>query len=143
MPSDCTSATSLSRGGNCPGLSFGPRAELLYRLGGPGTVSHLRTTAGMLVGPEFVFVPVGLGYRAVFRQDKTVQPLAGLGYEAHFFVTHGGPVFARWAAVYFEGGVGFALNDRFSLGGAASLDWGLIGEPGPGIQTRMFGALRF
>ena len=35
------------------GLSFGPRAELLYRLGPPGSVSHLRTTVGALVGPEF------------------------------------------------------------------------------------------
>ncbi len=124
------------------GLSFGPRAEMLYRLGPPGSVSHLRTTLGVLVGPEFVFVPVGLGYRAVFRQGKTVQPLVGLGYEAHFFVTEG-PVFVQWATVYLEGGAGFAITDRFSVGAAVSLDWSFAGEGGPGLQTRLFSGLGF
>lgn len=124
------------------GLSYGPRAEFLWRLGSPGTVSHLRTTMGFLPGPEFVFVPVGVGYRAVFRQDKTVQPLLGVGYEAHFFLTDG-PLFAQWAALCFEAGSGFALSERISVGGAVSLDWTVAGERGPGLQGRVFGALRF
>lgn len=124
------------------GLSFGPRVELLRRLGSPGSVSHLRTTVGALDGPEFVFVPMGLGYRAVFRQDKTVQPLVGLGYEAHFFVTKG-PVFVQWAAVYLEAGSGFAITDRLSVGSAVSVDWSFLVEGGPGLQTRLFSGLRF
>ncbi len=124
------------------GLSFGPRAELLYRLGPPGSVSHLRTTVGVLVGPEFVFVPMGLGYRAVFRQDKTIQPLVGIGYEAHFFFTKG-PIFAQWATVYLEGGSGFAITDRVSVGAAVSVDWSFAGEGGPGLQTRLFSGVRF
>lgn len=124
------------------GLSFGPRAELLYRLGSPGSVSHLRTTLGVLIGPEFVFVPAGLGYRAVFREGKTVQPLVGLGYEAHFFVTKG-PIFVQWATVYLEAGSGFAITDRFSVGAAVSMDWSFAGEGGPGLQTRLFSGLRF
>jgi len=124
------------------GLSFGPRVELLRRLGPPGSVSHLRTTVGVLIGPEFVFVPTGLGYRAVFRQDKTIQPFVGLGYEAHFFLTKG-PIFVQWAAAYLEGGSGFAITDRISVGAAVSLDWSFAGEGGPGLQTRLFSGLRF
>ncbi len=124
------------------GLSFGPRVELLYRLGPPGSVSHLRTTVAVLAGPEFVFVPTGIGYRAVFRQDKTIQPLVGLGYEAHFFLTEG-PIFVQWATVYLEAGSGFAITDRLSVGGAVSLDWSFAGEGGPGLQTRLFSGLRF
>ncbi len=124
------------------GLSFGPRAELLYRLGPPGSVSHVRTTVGVLIGPEFVFVPAGLGYRAVFREGKTVQPLVGLGYEAHFFFTKG-PIFAQWATVYLEAGSGFAITDRVSIGAAISADWSFAGEGGPGLQTRLFSGFRF
>jgi hypothetical protein len=79
----------------------------------------------------------------VFRQGKTVQPLVGLGYEAHFFMTRGGPAFAQWATVYLEGGVGFALDDHFIVGGAASLDWSFANEPGPGLQARLFWGIRF
>lgn len=124
------------------GLSFGPRAELLYRLGPPGTVSHARTTIGVLIGPEFVFMPLGIGYRALFRQAKTVQPFVGLGYEAHFFFTEG-PVFAQWTAIYLEGGTGFAINDQVTVGGALSVDWTLTGERGPGLQARLFGGYSF
>ena len=124
------------------GLSYGPRFELLWRFGAPGTVSHLRTTIAVLPGPEFVFVPIGLGYRAVFRQDKTLQPLVGIGYEAHLFLTDG-PVFAQWAALYLEGGAGVAVSDRVSVGAAVSVDWTFAGEQGPGLQGRVFGGLKF
>jgi hypothetical protein len=124
------------------GLSYGPRFELLWRFGAPGTVSHLRTTIGVLPGPEFVFVPIGLGYRAVFRQDKTLQPLVGIGYEAHLFLTDG-PDFAQWAALYLEGGAGVAVSERVSVGAAVSVDWTFAGERGPGLQGRVFLALKF
>jgi hypothetical protein len=124
------------------GLSYGPRAEMLWRFGGAGTVSHLRTTIGVLPGPELVFVPIGLGYRAVFRQAHLVQPFLGLGWEAHFFL-HDGPLFAQSSAVYLETGLGFAISDRALLGCALSLDWTVAGERGPGIQERVFAGLRF
>lgn len=125
------------------GLSFGPRADLLYRLGPKGTWSHLRTTAGILFGPEFVFVPVGIGYRAVFRQDKTVQPLVGIAYESHFFLADTDHVFVQWGALCLEAGTGFALSDRVALGAAVQLEFSFIGEPGPGLAPRVFGAFRF
>jgi hypothetical protein len=124
------------------GLSVGPRAELLWRFGAPGTVSRLRTTIGVMPGPEFVFVPIGIGYRAVFREHATVRPFGGAGYEAHFFLTDG-PSYAQWAAIYFEGGCGFGLTDRISIGVATSLDWTFAGERGPGLQGRVFGGYQF
>lgn len=124
------------------GLSFGQRAEFLWRMGGPGSVSHLRLHAGALAGPELVFVPMGIGYRALFREDMTVQPFVGLGYEAHFFLTDG-PVYSQLASIYAELGCAFAIDDRFSVGPALSLDWTFAGERGPGLQTRLFTGLRF
>ena len=124
------------------GLSFGERAEFLWRMGGPGSFSHLRVHVGALAGPEFVFVPMGLGYRAQFREDMTVQPFIGVGYEAHFFLTDG-PVFSQLAAIYAELGCAFAIDDRFSVGAGASLDWTFAGERGPGLQTRLFTGYRF
>lgn len=124
------------------GLSFGPRAEFLWRFGGPGSVSRLRTTVGVMPGPEFVFVPIGIGYRAAFREHALVRPFGGLGYEAHFFVTDG-PAYAQWAAIYFEGGCAFGLTDRVSVGAATSLDWTFAGERGPGLQGRIFGGYQF
>lgn len=125
------------------GLSFGVRPELQYRLGPPGTISHFRTSVGLLFGPEFTFVPVSIGYRAVFRQGKTVQPLLGTGLQSNFFLVSGGPVFAQLGVFYLEGGSGFALNDRLSIGAAASLEWAFIGEPGPGLALRVFGGWKF
>lgn len=124
------------------GLSFGPRAEFLWRFGAPGSVSRLRTTLGVLPGPELVFVPLGIGYRAVFREHAIVRPFGGLGYEAHFFLTDG-PAYAQWAAIYFEGGCAFGLTDRISVGATTSLDWTFIGERGPGLQGRIFGGYHF
>jgi hypothetical protein len=93
-------------------------------------------------GPEFVFVPIGIGYRAVFRENSIVRPFGGVGYEAHFFVTDG-PAYAQWAAIYFEGGCSFGLTERVSLGAATSLDWTFAGERGPGLQGRIFGGYQF
>jgi hypothetical protein len=89
-----------------------------------------------------VFVPIGVGYRAVFRQDQTVKPFLGLGYEAHFFLNDARN-YAQWAAVYLEAGLGFAINDRTLVGCALSADWTFAGERGPGLQERVFAGLRF
>jgi len=124
------------------GLSFGPRAEFLWRFGAPGSVSRLRTTFGVLPGPELVFVPLGVGYRAVFREHSIVRPFGGLGYEAHFFLTDG-PAYAQWAAIYFEGGCAFGLTDRITVGATTSLDWTFVAEGGPGLQGRLFGGYYF
>jgi len=125
------------------GLSFGLRPELQYRLGPRGTVSHFRTSFGLLFGPEFTFVSPSIGYRAAFRQEKTVQPFVGLGLQSNFYLVSGGPVFSSPGVFYLEGGSGFALNERFALGGAANLEWSFLGEPGPGLAVRAFGSMKF
>lgn len=109
-----TSAIAIAPLALLLGLSFGPRAELLSRFGRPGTVSHLRTTVGVLPGPELVFVPIGIGYRAVFGDGSLVQPFAGTGHV-----------------------------ERLSVGLATSLDWTFAGERGPGLQGRVFAGWRF
>jgi hypothetical protein len=141
-PEDYRFTAQLGIEATVVGFSVGPRLDLLYRLGGPGSFSHLRLTAGALVGPEFVYVPVGIGYRASFRQTKTVQPLVGLGTEVHMFLVSG-HVFRQWGVVYLEAGSGFAVTKRVSLGAIATVEWAMIGEPGPGLAARLFGGYRF
>ncbi len=125
------------------GLAVGLRPELLYRLGPPGTVSHLRTSVGLLFGPEFTLVPASIGYRAVWRQDKTVQPIFGAGWQSNFFLVSSGNVFSQLGVVYFEGGSAFAVNNRISAGALATLDWSFINERGPGLGVRAFGTWKF
>lgn len=124
------------------GFSVGPRLDLLYRLGGPRSFSHLRLTAGALSGPEFVYLPVGIGYRASFRKNKTVQPLLGLGTEVHLFLVSG-HIFRQWGVVYLEVGSGFAVTKRVTIGAVATVEWAMIGEPGPGLAARLFGGYHF
>ncbi len=141
-PADHRFTAQLGIEATVVGFSVGPRLDLLYRLGGPGSFSNLRLTAGVLVGPEFVYLPVGLGYRAAFRPTKTVQPLVGLGTEVHLFMV-AGHVFRQWGVVYLEAGSGFAVTQRVSLGAIATVDWATIGEPGPGLAARLFVGYRF
>lgn len=141
-PADHRFTAQLGVEATVVGFSVGPRLDLLYRLGGPRSFSHLRLTAGALIGPEFVYLPVGIGYRAAFRQSKTVQPLVGLGTEVHMFLVSG-HVFRQWGVVYLEAGCGFAVTQRVSLGAIANVEWAMIGEPGPGLAARLFGGYRF
>lgn len=125
------------------GASFGVRGELLWRIGAPGTASHLRASAGFLPGPELTFVPAGLGYRAIWRSTRTVQPFAGGGWESQHFLISDAPTVHRWLAIYLEGGSGFALTPQLSLGLGTSLDFSILRSRGPGLQLRGFAAWRF
>jgi len=118
------------------GESFGTRAEVAWRLGPAGTVSHLRAAIGVLPGPEFTFVPVSLGYRALWRADRTVQPFAGAGWENQHFVISNAPTEHRWLVLYVEGGCGFAVAPQVTLGLATSLDWSFVRDQGAGLQLR-------
>jgi len=87
------------------GLTYGVRPEVLYRFGGVGTVSRLRLAVGVLDGPDQLFVPLSLGYRAVFRQAHRVRPEVGAGLELqHRLVSDFDAV--RQYGVYVEGGLG-------------------------------------
>lgn len=118
------------------GLTAGVRPELLLRFGDEGTRSRLRLAVGALAGPEQLLVPAALGYRAVYRQGATVQPLLGAGVETQWrFVTDAPAVWALGG--YVEGGVGVALAPRVSLGAMIAVDVMVLGTPGVGLTPRL------
>jgi hypothetical protein len=125
------------------GESYGPRAELLWRVGGAYAVSHVRIAAGYLVGPELSLAPISLGYRAVFRGARRIQPWVGAGWENHHFVLDATPDVHRWLVLYVEGGCGVEVRPRLTLGVATSLDLALLRDIGPGLQLRAYAAWRF
>lgn len=118
------------------GLTFGVRPELLFRPGAVGTVSRLRLAFGVLGGPDQLFLPLSLGYRAQFRQDSVVQPAVGLGVELQHRVVSDLPA-VRQFGVYLEGGVGFAVSPHLSLSAMFSMDLMLVGGPGVGFGPRL------
>ncbi|MDP1829305.1 MAG: hypothetical protein Q8L48_38930 [Archangium sp.] len=124
------------------GLTFGVRPELLFRPGEPGSVSRLRLAFGVLGGPDHLFLPLSLGYRAQFRQAHVVQPAVGLGLELqHRLVNDLAPV--RQFGAYLEGGVGFAVSPRVSVSVMLGLDLMLFGGPGFGFGPRLAAGWRF
>jgi hypothetical protein len=119
------------------GLTYGVRPEVLYRYGDRDAVSRLRLAVGLLDGPDQLFIPLSVGYRAVFRQARRVQPEVGGGVELQHRLV---PDFhaVRQYGVYVEGGVGVAVNDRLSLGLMVAIDVMLFGGPGVGLGPRVF-----
>jgi len=124
------------------GLTFGLRPELLFRPGEEGTRSRLRLAAGLFIGPEQTFVPVSFGYRAIFRQGAVVQPIAGAGIELQQRFVSDYPA-VRQGAVYVEGGVGFELSARWSVGAMVSIDASLLGGAGASVDPRVHLSYRF
>jgi hypothetical protein len=119
------------------GLTYGVRPELLFRLGPPGTASRLRLSFGILTGPDQLFIPVSVGYRANYRQHATVQPLFGVGLELQNRLVADADV-VRQFGLYLEGGVGFAFAQHFAAGAALGLDVMFLGGPGVGLAPRVF-----
>ena len=118
------------------GLTGGVRPELLFRPAEPGSASRLRVAVGLLIGPEQLFIPISLGYRAVYRQGRVVQPLVGAGLELqHRLVGDAPPV--RSLGLYLEGGVGFAITPRWSVGVLVTVDVMMLGVPGFGFGPRL------
>lgn len=119
------------------GLTYGVRPEVLYRYGDRGAVSRLRLAVGVLDGPDQRFIPLSLGYRAVFRQARRIQPAVGGGVELQHRLVSDFPA-VRQYGVYVEGGVGVALGHRLALGVMVALDVMLYGGPGAGLGPRVF-----
>lgn len=119
------------------GLTAGVRPEVLYRIGAPEARSRVRVAVGFLDGPEQFFLPVSLGYRAIFRTPHTVQPQVGAGLELqHRFVSDFPAV--RQFGFYAEGGVGFAVNANLALGAMLALDVMMYGGAGAGLGPRVY-----
>lgn len=117
------------------GLAGGARAQLAWLPGGPRSVSRMLLTPGFLVGPEFDYVPVGLGYRAVFRAGRVVRPLVGAGVEYQHRDVSDAPA-ARQLAVYLEGGSMFAVAPQWMVGAAVGMDVTVAGGFGFGLLGR-------
>jgi hypothetical protein len=96
----------------------------------------------LFIGPEHTFVPVSLGYRAIFRQGATVQPILGLGVELQHRFVPDYPV-VRAGSVYVEFGVGFALTERWSVGAMLAMDVSVLGGMGAGVDPRVHVGYRF
>lgn len=118
------------------GLAGGLRAEALYRPGDAGSRSRLRLAPGFLMGPEFSYVPLAVGYRAVFRQDARLRPLLGTGLEFQQRWVSDAPA-VRQLAFYAEAGLQAALGQGWSAGLQTSVDWAFLGPPGPGLVLRL------
>jgi len=118
------------------GLAGGARAQVLWRPGGPRTVSRVVFSPGVLIGPEFDYFPVGLGYRAVFRAGSIVRPLVGAGLDYQQRQVDDAPA-ARQLAVYLEGGAMFAVSPQWSVGLAVGMDATVAGGLGFGLLTRV------
>lgn len=117
------------------GLSAGARAEVTWRPGAEGTASRLRVAPGYLVGPEFQYVPVALGYRAVYRSQARVRPVLGAGAELqHRWVADAAPVTQLGA--YLEAGVLFGFGPHLSVGVLGTLDVTFLGGAGAGLAGR-------
>lgn len=123
------------------GLTVGVRPELLFRPGAPGTVSRLRVAFGVLGGPDQLFLPLSLGYRAQFRQSSIVQPIVGAGLELQHRLVDDLPA-VRQFGFYGEFGVGFAVGPQLSLSALFGFDLMLI-VPGLGFGPRLGAGWRF
>ena len=117
------------------GLTGGSRLELMYRPGRLGSAHRLRLAAGVLSGPDLNYAPVALGYRAVLRSTKTVQPILGIGFEYQNRWVNDAPA-ARQFGMYGEAGVQFGVLRDLALGTVAGFDATFVGYGGIGIFFR-------
>jgi hypothetical protein len=117
------------------GLAYGLRPEVNYRLGGPGTASRLRASVGALIGPDSFYLPVSIGYRALYRESQTLRPLLGAGLELQNRIVSDAPA-ASSLALYLEGGLMVALGERLSAGAVAGADVTLVGGLGAGLSIK-------
>ncbi len=118
------------------GLAGGARAQIAWLPGGPRSVSRVVLAPGVLVGPEFDYFPVALGYRAVFRAGSVVRPLVGAGVEYQHRQVDDAPA-ARQLAVYLEGGSMFSVAPQWMVGVAVGMDATVAGGLGFGLLARV------
>ncbi|MBK7078282.1 MAG: hypothetical protein IPH44_39065 [Myxococcales bacterium] len=123
------------------GLTYGLRPEVAYRPGALGSASRLRLAVGVLDGPDQLFVPLSLGYRAMFRGRQRVQPAVGAGVELQHRLVSDYPA-VRQYGVYVEVGVGIAATPRLAFGLMVAIDVMLYGGPGAGLGPRVFASWR-
>lgn len=117
------------------GLAGGARAQVHWRPGGPRTVSRVVLAPGLLIGPEFDYIPVALGYRAIFRAGSIVRPMVGAGLEYQHRWVDDAPA-ARQLAFYLEFGALFSVAPQWNAGLAVGTDVTFAGGMGFGLLGR-------
>ncbi len=117
------------------GLSGGPRAEIMYRPGGLGSAHRLRLAPGILSGPDVNYAPIALGYRAVLRSTKIVQPILGIGMEYQVRWVNDAPA-AHQGGIYAEVGTQFRVGRGVAINVLSGFDFTFIGYGGIGVFFR-------
>lgn len=115
------------------GLVYGLRPEALWRFG-KDDASRLRLAIGLLPGPEYFYLPVSFGYRAVWGSGRW-HPEAGLGVEQQTFLVPDAPPSSR-TSFYFELGLGVDFGEHWTATVSMAPDFAPFGEPGPGMSLR-------
>lgn len=117
------------------GLAFGLRAEALYRPFRFDRGANLRMGLGLQGGPEFLYLPVDVGWRQHFVPHRIVTLELGAGFEQQtFFVPELRPI--SRPAIYVEGGLAFQVTPGGWLGAQVVPSWG-FSPPGPGLAVRL------
>lgn len=120
---------------NVVGLVGGVRPEVMIRLFDEGSASHIRLAAGLLFGAEYTYVPLALGYRAIYRAGKTIRPTVGVGVEWQSFIISDADAVMR-AALYVDYGVRFELPNNHAISVQLGPDLAMWSEPGVGFSAR-------
>lgn len=120
---------------NVLGQNIGLRPELL--VGGPQGTHNLRVAAGVLPGPEYLYLPANLGYRLIVgrRAGWPVLPAVGGGVETQVFVLGDAPAVRR-VAYTVELGASWQINPHWALGAQAAGELSLYRVPGFGVSVR-------
>ena len=118
------------------GLAVGARPELLWQPFDAEGRLHLRAAAGLLLGREYLYTPVGLGARWIGRPERRWHPVGGLGLEQqNFWVTDARPV--TRTAMAFDLGLQMEARPGDHIGLLLSPEFAFLGEPGPGLSVRV------
>ena len=118
------------------GLTGGARLELSYRPGPVGSAHRLRLAPGLLAGPDLNYAPIALGYRAILRSTKTVQPILGIGMEYQLRWVRDAPA-AHQGGIYAEVGLQVAARNDIAVGLLGGFDFTFIGYGGIGVFFRV------
>lgn len=118
------------------GAAAGLHPEILWRPFDANGATHLRMSVGVLPGPEYVFVPMDVGVRWVWKPWRFFQPMLGFGLESQSFVVGDGGPFWR-SALYTELGAGVAITDDIGLAASVVPSFASMGVPGPGMAGRI------
>jgi hypothetical protein len=121
---------------NIIGLAYGVRPEVLYRPFSTDGGTHLRLAVGVLPGPEFVYVPLNVGWRQIFRRAHRLQPHVGAGFEEEILIiTEADNVHRR--LIYLETGLEWRFMPQGLIGLQMAPSLSVFARPGLILPVRL------